>query len=67
MCICLIKLVFKLLFGLLSGYNWRTPQLDPSTMNIKGANGLLPHLVQVLIIFLHICSFSMYLCVCHVS
>ncbi|XP_004513935.1 carotenoid cleavage dioxygenase 7, chloroplastic [Cicer arietinum] len=34
-------------FHKLFGYNWQTRQLDPSIMNVKGGNELLPHLVQV--------------------
>ncbi|RDX86956.1 Carotenoid cleavage dioxygenase 7, chloroplastic, partial [Mucuna pruriens] len=34
-------------FSKLFGYDWQKRKLDPSIMNVKGGNELLPHLVQV--------------------
>ncbi|XP_061351798.1 carotenoid cleavage dioxygenase 7, chloroplastic [Gastrolobium bilobum] len=34
-------------FRKLFGYNWQNQKLDPSIMNVKGENELLPHLIQV--------------------
>ncbi|XP_020208676.1 carotenoid cleavage dioxygenase 7, chloroplastic [Cajanus cajan] len=36
-------------FSKLFGYDWQKRKLDPSIMNVKGGNELLPHLVQVTI------------------
>ncbi|XP_019433092.1 PREDICTED: carotenoid cleavage dioxygenase 7, chloroplastic [Lupinus angustifolius] len=34
-------------FRKLFGYDWQNHKLDPSMMNIKGGNELLPHIIQV--------------------
>lgn len=31
----------------LTGYDWQSGKLDPSMMNVKGGDKLLPHLIQV--------------------